>query len=116
VAHIAARYRGRDEPTEDMQQVGTVGLMGALDRFAPPPDTTDLVGAFLAFAVPTVTGEIRKHFRDRTWSMRVPRRMKDLQARSANRWRCSPAISTARHAPLKSLPTSACPSRKWSKR
>jgi hypothetical protein len=59
--------------------VGAVGLMGALDRFVPPPGATDLVGAFLAFAVPTVTGEIRRHFRDRTWSMRVPRRMKDLQ-------------------------------------
>lgn len=79
VAHIAARYRGRGEPTEDLQQAGTVGLMGALDRFTPPPEATDLVGAFLAFAVPTVTGEIRKHFRDRTWSMRVPRRAKDLQ-------------------------------------
>lgn len=79
VAHIAARYGGRGEPTEDLRQVGIVGLMGALDRFVPPPDATDLVGAFLAFAVPTVTGEIRRHFRDRTWSMRVPRRMKDLQ-------------------------------------
>jgi RNA polymerase sigma-B factor len=79
VAHIAARYGGRGEPTEDLRQAGTVGLMGALDRFVPPPDATDLVGAFLAFAVPTVTGEIRRHFRDRTWSMRVPRRMKDLQ-------------------------------------
>jgi RNA polymerase sigma-B factor len=80
VTHIAARYSGRGEPTEDLRQVGTVGLMGALDRFVPPPDATDLVGAFLAFAVPTVTGEIRRHFRDRTWSMRVPRRLKDLQS------------------------------------
>lgn len=79
VVHIAVRYSGRGEPTDDLQQVGTIGLMGALDRFAPPPDVTDLVGAFLGFAVPTVTGEIRRHFRDRTWSMRVPRRMKDLQ-------------------------------------
>ncbi len=80
VAHIAARYGGRGEPTEDLRQVGTVGLMGALDRFTAPPDATDIVGAFLGFAVPTVTGEIRKHFRDRTWSIRVPRRLKDLQA------------------------------------
>ncbi len=79
VEHIAARYGGRGEPTDDLEQVGTIGLLGALDRFTPPPDTTDLVGAFLGFAVPTVTGEIRRHFRDRTWSMRVPRRMKDLQ-------------------------------------
>jgi RNA polymerase sigma-B factor len=79
VEHIAARYGGRGEPTDDLQQVGTIGLLGALDRFTPPPDATDLVGAFLGFAVPTVTGEIRRHFRDRTWSMRVSRRMKDLQ-------------------------------------
>jgi RNA polymerase sigma-B factor len=79
VSHIAARYRGRGEPSEDLQQAGTVGLMGALDRFVPPPEATDVVGAFLAFAVPTITGEIRRHFRDRTWSMRVPRRTKDLQ-------------------------------------
>jgi RNA polymerase sigma-B factor len=79
VKHIAVRYRDRGEPTDDLEQVGTIGLLGALDRFIPPPDATDLVGAFLGFAVPTVTGEIRRHFRDRTWSMRVPRRMKDLQ-------------------------------------
>lgn len=79
VEHIATRYGGRGEPTDDLEQVGTIGLLGALDRFTPPPDVDDVVGAFLGFAVPTITGEIRRHFRDRTWSMRVPRRMKDLQ-------------------------------------
>ncbi len=79
VEHIASRYRGRGEPADDLEQVGAIGLLGALDRFTPPADATDLVGAFLGFAVPTVTGEIRRHFRDRTWSVRVPRRMKDLQ-------------------------------------
>lgn len=78
VKHIAGRYAGRGEPVEDLQQAGVIGLLGALERFAPAPDH-DPVGAFLGFAVPTVTGEIRRHFRDRTWSMRVPRRMKDLQ-------------------------------------
>lgn len=79
VIHIAGRYRGRGEPTDDLQQVGTLGLLKALHRFVLPPGVDDVVGAFLGYAIPTVTGEIRRHFRDRTWSMRVPRRLKDLQ-------------------------------------
>jgi RNA polymerase sigma-B factor len=78
VRHIARRYRGRGEPVDDLEQVGTIGLLNAIDRFAPTPDV-DLLGAFLGYAVPTITGEMRRHFRDRTWSMRVPRRLKDLQ-------------------------------------
>lgn len=74
VQHIARRYRGRGEPTADLEQVGAVGLLGALERFDPTRGSD-----FLSFAVPTITGEVRKHFRDRTWSMRVPRRLKDLQ-------------------------------------
>lgn len=79
VVNIASRYSGRGEPSEDLEQVGTIGLIGALDRYAPPPGITDPVGAFLGFAVPTVTGEIRRHFRDRAWTLRVPRGIKDLQ-------------------------------------
>ena len=79
VRNIARRYAGRGEPLEDLQQVGAIGLVHALDRFTPAESDTDLVGAFLRFAVPTVTGEMRHHFRDRTWSVRVPRRLKDLQ-------------------------------------
>jgi RNA polymerase sigma-B factor len=73
VQHIARRYRDRGEPTVDLEQVGAIGLLGALERFDPGrgPD-------FLSFLIPTITGEIRKHFRDRTWAMRVPRRLKDL--------------------------------------
>jgi len=74
VHHIASRYRNRGEPAADLEQVGTIGLMLALDRFDP-----DRGHAFLSFAVPTITGEIRRHFRDRTWFMRVPRALKDLQ-------------------------------------
>jgi RNA polymerase sigma-B factor len=74
VVRIARRYRGRGEPLADLEQVGAVGLLGALDRFRPDHGTD-----FLAFAVPTITGEIRRHFRDSTWSMHVPRRLKDLQ-------------------------------------
>ena len=75
VAHnIARRYRGRGEPIADLEQVATIGLLGALERFDPHRGS-----AFLSFAVPTITGEIRRHFRDRTWSTRVPRSLKDLQ-------------------------------------
>jgi RNA polymerase sigma-B factor len=76
VRHIAGRYRHRGEPVEDLEQVGTIGLINALDRFDPGQGTP-----FLAYAVPTITGEIRRYFRDRTWSMRVPRRLKDIQSR-----------------------------------
>jgi RNA polymerase sigma-B factor len=74
VRHIAQRYRNRGEPTDDLEQVGAVGLLGALERFDPSHGAD-----FLSFAVPTITGEIRRHFRDRTWAMRVPRRLKDIQ-------------------------------------
>lgn len=74
--HIAARYRGRGEPVEDLEQVGALGLIAAIDRFDP-----DRGGSFLAYAVPTITGEIRRHFRDRTWSVHVPRGIKDLHTR-----------------------------------
>lgn len=75
VRHIARRFAGRGEPVDDLEQAGTVGLLGAVDRFDPGRGSD-----FLSFAVPTITGEIRRHFRDRTWSMRVPRRLKDLQS------------------------------------
>jgi RNA polymerase sigma-B factor len=73
--HIAHRFAGRGEPEEDLVQAGTVGLIGAVDRFDPHRGLD-----FLSFAVPTITGEIRRHFRDHTWAMRVPRRLKDIQS------------------------------------
>lgn len=75
VVHIARRFAGRGEPVDDLEQAGTVGLLNAVDRFDP-----DRGIDFLSYAVPTITGEVRRHFRDRTWSMRVPRRLKDLQS------------------------------------
>ncbi len=74
VCNIARRYRDRGEPVADLEQIGAIGLLGALERFDP-----DRGVDFLSFAVPTITGEVRRHFRDRTWAMRVPRRLKDLQ-------------------------------------
>jgi RNA polymerase sigma-B factor len=74
VKHIARRYAGRGEPLTDLEQAGAIGLLNALDRFDPERGAD-----FLGYAIPTITGEMRRHFRDRTWSMRVPRRLKDLQ-------------------------------------
>ncbi|WP_067700431.1 RNA polymerase sigma factor SigF [Nocardia jejuensis] len=74
--HIARKFSGRGESFDDLQQVARVGLVQAVDRF----DVSH--GApFLAFAVPTVMGEVRRHFRDFTWAVRVPRRVKETQLR-----------------------------------
>jgi RNA polymerase sigma-B factor len=73
--HIASRYAQRGEPLDDLQQVGCVGLLKAIDGFEPEQGFS-----FLAYAAPTITGEIRRHFRDRTWTIRIPRRLKDLNA------------------------------------
>lgn len=73
---IARRFYGRGEPSDDLVQVARVGLVKAVTRF-------DLaVGVdFASFAVPTIVGEIRRHFRDNSWSVKVPRRLKELQPR-----------------------------------
>ncbi len=71
--HIARRFASRGEPLDDLVQVATVGLINAVDRFEPTRGSD-----FLSFAVPTITGEVRRYFRDHGWATRVPRRMKDL--------------------------------------
>jgi RNA polymerase sigma-B factor len=71
--HIARKFAHRGEPLDDLVQVATVGLINAVDRFQP-----DRGSDFFSFAVPTISGEVRRHFRDQGWSMRVPRRLKDL--------------------------------------
>ncbi len=71
--NIARRFAGRGEPLNDLMQVATVGLINAVDRFEPARGSH-----FLSFAVPTITGEVRRYFRDHGWSMRVPRQLKDL--------------------------------------
>ncbi|GHJ45356.1 RNA polymerase sigma factor [Catellatospora sp. TT07R-123] len=70
---LARRFRHRGVDTEDLVQVATVGLIQAIDRFDPSRGS-----AFVHFAVPTVVGELKRHFRDRGWSMRVSRRMQEL--------------------------------------
>lgn len=71
--HIARRFSNRGEPYEDLVQVATVGLINAVDRFSPERGCD-----FLSFAVPTIMGEVRRHFRDAGWAVRVPRRLKEL--------------------------------------
>ncbi|MFI0470289.1 RNA polymerase sigma factor SigF [Saccharopolyspora sp. 5N102] len=71
--HIAQRFRQRGESYEDLVQVATVGLIHAVDRFDPGRGIS-----FLSFAVPTITGEVRRHFRDTGWSVRMPRRLQEL--------------------------------------
>jgi RNA polymerase sigma-B factor len=71
--HIARRFGHRGEPHEDLVQVATVGLINAVDRFDPERGSD-----FLSFAVPTIMGEVRKYFRDSSWSVRMPRRLKEL--------------------------------------
>ncbi len=71
--HIARRFGGRGESHDDLVQVARVGLVNAVNRF----DVT-ATDSFLAFAVPTMMGEVRRYFRDHGWSLHVPRRLKDL--------------------------------------
>ncbi|WP_280268209.1 RNA polymerase sigma factor SigF [Nocardia wallacei] len=73
---IAGKFVGRGENYEDLLQIARVGLVAAVDRFDPDHGT-----AFLGFAVPTIMGELRRHFRDHTWAVRVPRRLKEIQSR-----------------------------------
>ncbi len=80
VRHVAREYSNSGESYEDIVSVGHIGLINAVDRFDPTRGTK-----FATFAIPTIKGEIRRYFRDRTWAMRVPRRMQELstKARSA---------------------------------
>ncbi len=71
--HIARRFDGRGEPHDDLVQVARVGLVNAVIRF-----NVDAGSDFVSFAVPTIMGEVRRHFRDNSWSVKVPRRLKEL--------------------------------------
>jgi len=70
---LARRYQRPDEPLDDLVQVASLGLVKAIDRFDASREV-----AFSSYAVPTILGEIKRHFRDRTWSVRVPRDLQEL--------------------------------------
>jgi RNA polymerase sigma-B factor len=72
--HLAHRYSGRGEPTDDLLQTAAVGLIKAVDKFDP-----DRGVDFAGYAIPTIIGELKRHFRDRTWDIRVPRRLQELR-------------------------------------
>ncbi len=74
VDHCARRFRHRGEPYEDLLQVGTIGLIKAVDRFDPAREVE-----FSTYATPTVVGEIKRYFRDKGWAIRVPRRLQELR-------------------------------------
>ncbi len=74
--HIARRFHGRGESRDDLVQVARVGLVNAVTRF-----DVEIGSNFLYFAVPTIMGEVRRHFRDNGWSVKVPRRLKELHLR-----------------------------------
>lgn len=73
VEYLARKFRNRGEPVDDLIQVGSIGLIKAIDRFDPNRDIE-----FTTYATPTIIGEIKRYFRDKSWAVRVPRRMQEL--------------------------------------
>ena len=73
VEFLARRFRNRGEPLEDLIQVGTIGLLKAIERF-----DLDREVEFSTYATPTIVGELKRHFRDKGWAVRVPRRLQEL--------------------------------------
>ena len=76
VRFLANKFKNRGEPLDDLIQVGYLGLLKAIDRFDP-----DRGLEFTTYATPTIMGEIKRHFRDKGWSVRVPRRLQELSAK-----------------------------------
>jgi len=73
VEYLARRFAGRGEPVEDLVQVASIGLLKAIDRFDPERGVK-----FSTYATPTIIGEVKRHFRDKGWAMRVPRRLQEI--------------------------------------
>ena len=76
VRALARRYAGRGEPLEDIEQVGAIGLLKAIDRYELSREV-----ALTTYATPNVVGEIKRHFRDRGWAIRIPRGLQELNSR-----------------------------------
>jgi RNA polymerase sigma-B factor len=79
VRSLARRYAGRGEALEDIEQVGAIGLIKAIDRFELDRDVS-----LATYATPNVVGEIKRHFRDKGWAIRVPRALQELNARMSS--------------------------------
>jgi RNA polymerase sigma-B factor len=77
VYFLARKFSGRGEPLEDIVQVAFVGLLMAIERFDPERGLE-----FTTFATPTIVGEIKRYFRDKSWAVRIPRRLQELNTRS----------------------------------
>src|SRR5918911_5105365 len=77
--HLARRFTNRGEPFDDLLQVAQLGMLKAVERFDPERNLE-----FSTFATATIEGELKRHFRDRTWSVRVPRRPQELHLRLGN--------------------------------
>ncbi|TLM80288.1 MAG: SigB/SigF/SigG family RNA polymerase sigma factor [Actinobacteria bacterium] len=73
VKYLASRFRNRGEPIDDLVQVGTIGLIKAIDRF-----DIDRQVEFTTYATPTIQGELKRYFRDKGWAIKVPRRLQEL--------------------------------------
>src|SRR5919199_1047524 len=76
VEFLARRFRNRGEPLEDLTQVATIGLLKAIERFDLEREVE-----FSTYATPTIVGELKRHFRDKGWAVRVPRRLQELNLR-----------------------------------
>jgi RNA polymerase sigma-B factor len=76
VRSLARRYAGRGEPLEDIEQVGSIGLIKAIDRFDIEREVS-----LATYATPNIVGEIKRHFRDKGWAIRVPRSLQELNAK-----------------------------------
>ena len=70
VRRLCGRFRNAGEPMDDLVRIGSVGLLKAIDKYDP-----ELGSSFMAFAIPVIVGEIKNHFRDHGWSMRIPRKL-----------------------------------------
>jgi RNA polymerase sigma-B factor len=73
VKHLAAKFKGRGQPLDDLIQVASIGLLNAIERFDP-----DRGIKFTTFATPTIVGELKRYFRDKGWALRVPRRLQEM--------------------------------------
>jgi RNA polymerase sigma-B factor len=99
-AFFARRYDGRGQPLADLTQIAVIGLIKAVDRYDPYRGV-----AFSSYAVPTILGEIRRHFRDDAWNVRVPRRLQELTLRLTS------AVEDLTHASHRSPTTAELASR-----